>query len=160
SEPVTGMDINDFTLTRNGTSVSLAGLAVTGSGATYTLNLSSVTSASGTYVLTLVAAGSGITDSTGNALSADASDSFRVNDTTTPTADIIDVTPDPRTTPVGNVTVVFSEPVTGVDISDFTLTRNGVTVSLAGVPFSGSGTTYTLNLTSVTQTFGTYTLTL
>ncbi len=118
-----------------------------------------MTVAAGTYVLTLVAANSGITDSNGNALAANASDTW-VNDTTAPTADIVDVTPDPRTTPVGNVTINFSETVTGVDISDFTLTRNGVALSLAGLVVNGSGLSYTLDLSTVTTTFGNYVLTL
>src|SRR6185436_14584364 len=103
NENVSGVDINDFTLTRNGTAVSLAGLTVSGSGTSYSINLSTVTATAGTYILTLVAANSGITDGMGNALAGNASDTW-VNDTTAPTADIVDVTPDPRNTPVGNVT--------------------------------------------------------
>jgi len=159
TEPVTGVNITDFTLTRNGTAVSLTGLAVSGSGQNYSLNLSTVTVAAGTYVLTLVAAGSGITDSHGNALAASVSDTW-VNDTTAPTPDIVDIAPDPRTTPVGNVTINFSEPVMGVDINDFRLTRNGAAVSLAGLVVGGSGASYTLNLSTVTTTFGNYVLTL
>ena len=45
-------------------------------------------------------------------------------DTTAPTADIVDVTPDPRTTPVDEITIVFSEPVTGFDLSDLVLVRD------------------------------------
>jgi hypothetical protein len=159
SEPVTGVDIADFRLTRNGTNVALTGLTVGGSGANYTLNLSTVTATSGTYILTLVAAGSGIVDATGSPLAANASDTW-VMDTTAPTADIVDVTPDPRTTPVGDVTIRFSEAVTGVDINDFKLTRNGTNVAITADMLSGSGATYTLNLASVTGVVGSYTLTL
>jgi Leishmanolysin/Bacterial pre-peptidase C-terminal domain/Bacterial Ig-like domain len=159
SESVTGVNTADFTLTRNGTAVSLAALTVNGSGANYTLNLSTVTATVGTYVFTLVATGSGITDADNNALSANASDTFVV-EVTPPTADIVDVTPDPRQTPVGVVTILFSESVTGVDIADLTLVRNGVAVSLAGLTVGGSGATYTLNLTTVTAPFGSYVLTL
>jgi hypothetical protein len=160
TEPVTGVNITDFTLTRNGAAVSLSGVTVSGAGSTYMLNnLDAATTAAGTYVLTLVAANSGITDSLGNSLAVNASDTW-VNDATAPTADIVDVTPDPRTTPVGNVTINFSEPVTGVDINDFTLTRNGAPVSLAGLIVSGSGESYTLNLSTVTASFGNYVLTL
>jgi hypothetical protein len=51
-----------------------------GSGATYTLDLTTVTATFGTYVLTLVAAGSGITDSVGNAMTANASDTWSADD--------------------------------------------------------------------------------
>jgi hypothetical protein len=49
-------------------------------GRTYTLaNLAALTAAPGTYTLTLVAAGSGIVDAAGNALAADASDTWTVS---------------------------------------------------------------------------------
>src|SRR5262249_2182517 len=146
SAPVSGVSKSDFRLTKDGIGVSLGGQNATlsGSGANYTLNLSKVTATQGHYVLTLVAAGSGIVDSLNNALQADAQDDWIV-DTTAPTADIVDVIPDPRTIPVGNVSVTFSESVIGVDVGDFTLTCNGAAVSLAGVAVAGSGSSYSLN---------------
>jgi hypothetical protein len=50
-----------------------------------------------------------------------------VADTTAPTADITDVTPDPRGTPVDSINIVFSEPVTGLDLADLSLVarKNG-----------------------------------
>src|SRR5439155_21288296 len=42
-------------------------------------------------------------------------------DTTPPAADIIDVDPDPRNTPVSSIAIVFSEPVSGFDLSDLRL---------------------------------------
>jgi hypothetical protein len=71
-------------------------------------------------------------------------------DHTSPTVDIVDVAPDLRHTPAGVVSIVFSEPVTGLDLADFILTRDGVPVSLDGLPFNGGGSTFTLDLTSVT----------
>src|SRR5207344_2214537 len=132
---------------------------LSGSGASYTLDLSSVTSSEGPYVLTLIASGSGISDAVGNLFSVSASDSW-LTDTTAPTADILDITPDPRNSAVGSVSITFSEPVTGVDLNDFTLTRNGQSVSLSSVAFSGSGASYTLDLSSVTGNEGPYVLTL
>ncbi|QOY92475.1 DUF4347 domain-containing protein [Massilia sp. UMI-21] len=44
-------------------------------------------------------------------------------------------------------TVTFSESVTGVDASDFTLTGSGVSGSIAGV--SGSGSTYTVTVDNI-----------
>jgi hypothetical protein len=159
SEPVTGLDINDFALTRDGNPVSLTGLAVNGAQAAYTLDFSTSTQLPGNYVLTLRSAGSGVIDAAGNPLNADAQDIWTI-DTTAPTADIADIAPDPRNTFVGSVTVTFSETVSGVDIGDFALTRDGNAVALSGGILSGSGSAYTLNLSSVTAPAGIYTLTL
>lgn len=158
-ESVTGVNIADFKLTRNGANVALTAGMLTGSGASYSLNLATVTATPGQYLLTLTAAGSGIVDTSGNVLTANAAASW-TNEATAPTADIIDVTPDPRLSPVGNVTIVFSEAVTGVDIADFRLVRNGTNIALTGLTVSGSGTTYTVNLATVTTDFGDYTFTL
>jgi O-glycosyl hydrolase len=47
-----------------------------------------------------------------------------------PTGNIVDVFPDPRTTPVTDFDINFSERVQGFDISDLTLTRDGVVLPL------------------------------
>jgi len=46
-------------------------------------------------------------------------------DVTAPAADVVDVTPDPRSTAVNAITVTFSEAVYDLDLSDLVLTRNG-----------------------------------
>ena len=161
SEPVTGFDPTDLTLTRDGAAVSLAGATLaTADNVTWTLGgLAVPTAADGTYVLALAAAGSGIQDAGGNALAADAGDTFVV-DTTPPAADILDVTPDPRNGPVGIVTIQFTEPVTGFDLPDLVLTRDGAAVSLAGATLAtADNVTWTLgDLTGLTGTQGTYVL--
>jgi hypothetical protein len=69
----------------------------------------------------------------------------------TATPDILDVAPDPRNTPVGLVTIIFPEGVTGVDVSDFALTRNGQNVDLAGLAVvQETARRFTLDLSSVT----------
>ena len=77
-------------------------------------------------------------------------------------ADIIDVTPDPRTTAVASIAIALNRPVTGVDISDLQLTRNGINVPLTGaVIASTNGVLWTLSgLTAATSSIGIYTLTL
>ncbi|WXL25523.1 Ig-like domain-containing protein [Ectopseudomonas mendocina] len=75
------------------------------------------------------------------------------------TVSVVDGNVGPRSTPVGKVEIVFSEPVVGVDISDFTLTRDGQTITLpANTPVSGSGTTWTIDLSAVTSPTGGYEL--
>jgi hypothetical protein len=75
-----------------------------------------------------------------------------------PTADILDVSPDPRNSPVASVSIVFNEPVTGVDLADFVLTRNGQPVAMAGAALSGAGTSYTLTLGAITGPAGSHVL--
>ena len=45
--------------------------------------------------------------------------------TAAPLADVVDVAPDPRTTAVSEISVVFSEAVYGLDLADLTLRRDG-----------------------------------
>ena len=45
-------------------------------------------------------------------------------DSTSPTADVVDVTPDPRTSAVSSITIVFSEAIVGLELVDLALTRN------------------------------------
>ena len=71
-----GVDIDDFSLTKDGAPVSLAGVTVTGIGSNYSIDLIGVTGADGSYILTLLASGSAITDLAGNPLESDATQSW------------------------------------------------------------------------------------
>lgn len=87
---------------------------------------------------------------------------FVIPDTTKPTADVVDVTPDPYTGPLSSVTINFSEMVFGFDTSDITLTRNGEPIALtAAQTLTNSGNVqFTLNnLADLTGVSGTYVLT-
>ncbi|HEY0548475.1 MAG TPA: choice-of-anchor D domain-containing protein, partial [Verrucomicrobiae bacterium] len=82
-------------------------------------------------------------------------------DATPPAAAFVPVTPDPRPNAVGTIALNFSENVSGVNASDFILTRNGSPVSLAGVVVTAiSGSSYTLDLATFTATPGSYVITL
>jgi hypothetical protein len=137
SAPVTGFDIGDLTLSRNGTPISLsdAGVTLTSTDSIrWTLaDLTAITADVGDYGLVLTAGGSGITSDEGASLTADISETWTVDPPPPPPAleaDIIDVTPDPRTDAVDRIVVTFNRPVTGVDLSDFALRRDGVELSL------------------------------
>ncbi|HZN66573.1 MAG TPA: Ig-like domain-containing protein, partial [Tepidisphaeraceae bacterium] len=169
SEPVLGLDLADLRLTLNGGAslLTAAQTLTTTDNVTWTVgNLGGLTGTAGTYLFTLVAAGSGVTDTAGNPLAANASDTWQKNnaDTTAPTADIIDVTPDPRNTAVGTVTIAFSEPVVGFDLADLRLTRDGggnLLTASQTLATSDGGRTWTLgNLAGLTGTGGGYALTL
>jgi len=173
SEAVTGFGVEDLMLTRD-TGSGPSGNLLTGSeslnaadNTTFTLSgLSALTSAEGSYTLTLTAAGSNIQDVATNGLANDASDSWSV-DTTTPTATISEVTPDPRNSSVDSVTIVFDESVSGFGIDDLVLTRDAGSGPSSNL-LTGSeslntsdNTTFTLSgLSSLTGEEGDYQLTL
>ena len=117
SESVTGLDIGDLALTRDGNPVTLTAAMLNGSGSSYILDLSIVSSAAGSYILTLKASGSGIIDSAGNALASDASDSFLI-DLTTPCGRHRGRDARSAQLGVGSGDANFSESVTGLDIGD------------------------------------------
>jgi hypothetical protein len=80
-----------------------------------------------------------------------------------PTADVIDVDPDPRTTSVESIDIVFSEAVTGLDLADLSLTRDGGPNLLSGAESLSTldNITWTLGgLTTLTAITGSYTLAL
>ena len=79
---------------------------------------------------------------------------LRVGIYTRLTADIVDVTPDPRTSAIAAITIVFVDPVYGFDKADLRLTRNGVNASLATATLTtADNITWTLgNLAGLTGT--------
>jgi subtilisin family serine protease len=78
-----------------------------------------------------------------------------------PTADVIDVAPDPRTTSVSAVVVQFSRAVAGVDAGDLSLTRDGTPVALSGISVTTTDSVrWTVNgLGTATSSAGVYVLT-
>jgi len=84
-------------------------------------------------------------------------------DVIAPTAAITAVDPDPRTTSVDSITIVFSEAVTGFDLADLTLVRNGSGNLLTAVQtlVTSDSITYVLgNLADLTWPEGAYALSL
>ncbi|QGQ28433.1 hypothetical protein F1729_07100 [Gimesia maris] len=176
TEDVIGVDISDFVLLRDNVAVALNTSMLTQLDArTFSLDLSSVTGIQGEYQLRLNANGT-ISDSKyidplspifgnfpDNYLLFGDVERFTV-DTTAPTADIVDVSPDPRSDAAGEVVVNFSEDVNGVDLSDFTITVDGGTpINLASTPATltqVSGSQFILDLSKVTSLSANYVLTL
>jgi hypothetical protein len=85
-------------------------------------------------------------------------------DTTGPTGDVVDITPDPRPDGVGSIQIVFSEPVFNLMLSDLRLERttdpSGSNLLTSSQTLTTSdGITFTLgNLAGITATPGTYML--
>jgi len=165
SEPVSGFDLGDLSLSRNGGAnlLSAAQSLSTSDDITWTISgLTDVTTAAGTYLLTLHADGSGIADAIGNLMQVDASETW-VNEIPGPTADIVNVAPDPRQTPVSQIEIVFSEAVVGFEVGDLILSRDGGANLLTGNESltTADHVTWTLGgLEGLTATDGTYTLSL
>jgi hypothetical protein len=137
SEQVTGFDIGDFVLTRNGQSVSLSGAFLSGPSGpnsdTWQLTLGTAAGIGGAYRLQIAASSAGIRDLAGNVLPDDRSSPFTTLisnftiDTTPPTATFTGVG-DTRNVALDSIGLVFSEAVTGVDLADLVLTRDGAIV--------------------------------
>ncbi len=81
------------------------------------------------------------------------------SDTVPPTAEFVNVTPDPRNTSVGVVTIRFDEDVTGFDISDLALTRDGDRFDISHLAVHQvTPSQYEIDLSPVTNTDGNYEL--
>ncbi|MDA1017790.1 MAG: hypothetical protein O3A00_25450, partial [Planctomycetota bacterium] len=161
SESVTGVGTGDFVIDQSGvTGASVTG--VSGSGTTYTVTVNSGSN-DGTLSIDFDAdATGGASDTAGNVTTAD----FTVGETytidkTIPTADIVDVTPDPRYALVGTVTINFSENVSGFVLGDLSLTRDNGAVNIGGLTLATvTAQQYTIDLSSVTNQNGADLLTL
>lgn len=162
SEPVNGFTVADLALVRDGTPLSLAAATLsTTDDKTFVLaNLAGVTSASGTYQLTLAAASAGITSKASVALVQSATATWTL-DRVAPTAVVEVSSPGISATPADTATITFSEAVSGFDVADLLLTRNGQSVSLAGAALASTdGRVYTLPLGSLAAANASYVLSL
>ncbi|MCE9630385.1 MAG: hypothetical protein K8S94_06670 [Planctomycetia bacterium] len=166
TEAVTGVERGDFMLKRDGSPIALTSVTLSptsGTGSIYVLSgLLGFTRVAGSYELSFRNdTGTKVTDAAGNPMATNPTALTWTVDTTSPTATIVQPTPSLRTTAVTTLSVTFSKPVNGVDVGDFKLTRNDVTVPLAGASVSGSGASYTLTIPGAATTpDGTYALTL
>jgi len=129
--------------------------------------LSFVAPATGIYYVGVSAYGNSAYDPAvdGSGQAAESSGAYAATFVVTPppvTADIIDVSPDPRTTSVEAVLVQFSRAVTGFDRSDLVLMRDGQTVALDGAMVTTTdGIRWTVaGLAVATASAGSYVLTL
>ncbi|MCQ3937138.1 MAG: hypothetical protein DPW18_08840 [Chloroflexi bacterium] len=135
SEPVTGVDLTDFSLS---TSAGAQLTAVNGAGSAYTVSI--VTGAGNDLLRLDFAVNGSVTDLAGNSISRGFTGETHVIDHTAPIAASISRMGEPSASGV-EYAVSFSEAVTGVDGSDFVLsTMNGA--SIANI--SGAGNLYSV----------------
>jgi hypothetical protein len=142
SEPVSGVDASDFTLnTIGGAFIS----AINGSGSSYVV---AITTGAGFDSLRLDALDNdSISDAFGNPTSGvfASGETFTVNKVAPVVTSILRASPNPTSAASADFIVNFSEPVSGVDISDFSLTTTGVSgASITGV--SGSNSSYVVSV--------------
>ena len=148
SEPVTGLDTSDFSIT----APNLTGTDVTevlGEGISYTVTVYTG-SGSGPLRLDLVDNDT-VIDEAGNKLGGEGvnngdyitGESYTIDRVPPYVVSSVCANPNPTTAKTVYYIVTFSEPVTGVDLTDFSLTTIGIShATVFGV--SGSGLEYTV----------------
>ncbi|MBX7244979.1 MAG: hypothetical protein K1X53_05745, partial [Candidatus Sumerlaeaceae bacterium] len=149
SESVTGVDATNFTVVGSGVTGTVG--TVTGSGTTWNVPVTSV-SGNGTLRVDLTANLSSVRDSAYNPLSASftTGESYTIDQTAPTVSSIVRADANPTNATTVNFTVTFSESVTGVDATNFTVVGSGVTGTVGTV--TGSGTTWNVPVTSVSGT--------
>ncbi len=153
SEPVTGVDATDFTFTLTGSLANVAVADVSGAGTAYVvtvntgtgdgdlrLDLSDNDSIVDAYSIPLGGLGAG----NGNFTSGDV---YALQRTPPAVISILKLDPDPTAAEAVHFSVIFSEPVSFVDVSQFALVTNGPT----GVAI----TELSINASTVILTVGT-----
>ena len=152
-EPVTGVLAADFDVVVTGLSGNPKVTALSGSGATYTVT-AGTGNGDGTLTLKLISAGT-IKDAAGNAISAPVTGSTYTIDRTPPTLTITRAGSSPTNQANVSWTVTFSESVTGLAVSNFTLVNSGLSgPAISGVSGSGSSWTVTASVGTGTGTLG------
>jgi hypothetical protein len=143
-ESVTGLATGDFSNAGTATSCSFA---VSGSGSSYTVTVTGC-SASGTLVPRLAA--NGVVDAAGNTGPAAGTNGTSLTlDRVAPTASITTAESSPTKSASIDYSVSFSESVTGLAAGDF---ANNGTATGCSFGVSGSGSAYTLTVTSCSTT--------
>jgi beta-lactamase superfamily II metal-dependent hydrolase len=144
SESVVNVDSADFALSITGVAgASVTG--VTGSGATRTVTVNTG-SGNGTIRLDVVASPT-ISDVAGNAMAGGftGGEVYTVDKNAPTVSSVVRANANPTNAASVDYTVTFSQSVTGVDTTDFTLNVTGLTgTSVTGV--TGSGTTWTVTV--------------
>ncbi len=155
SEPVTGVSANDFLLTTTntpgGTALTTTGIGlVSGSGTTYTVTIGGI-GGDGTLRLDLISSAPGITDAAGNAISGGftGGDTYTIDNTAPAVVSFTKSDPDPTNKTTLHYQLTFSEPVTGVDASNFTVSAEGLTTGTITVS-AVSPTVYNITVNNVT----------
>ena len=150
SEAVSGVDVADFQLSGTATAGASIASVTALSDSVYRVTVTGA-SGNGTLGLDLRPSATGIQDRAGNAIGGGATGQRYTLDNTAP--GVTSIRRSAAELSAGGAlsfTVSFSEAVTGVDASDFTVDKAaGVNAQDADISVSGSGNTYTVTVASV-----------
>ncbi|MEO1210899.1 MAG: hypothetical protein AAFX78_15350 [Cyanobacteria bacterium J06638_20] len=166
SETVEDIDVSDFTLDTTGSLTATVDSVSVATGDRVDVTVTNV-DGDGTVSLDVLASAT-LTDAAGNGLATGFTNGeFYRRDTTVPTVEINPVRPllqDSVVTPApDSIRIRFSEAVTGFEVGDLRLTRNGNAINLNGATLTANNanTVFTLsNLSALTDPDGDYSLTL
>lgn len=136
SEAVTGLTNTDFSTT--GSSATCSAIAVTGSGANYTITASGCSV--GTFKLSLIA---NSVNGVAAGPSTDKPAAEVLIERTLPTV-VITAPTSPTNATNLDFSIIFSEPVTGLAVGDFSITGNGCVIA----NLTGSSQNYVLQVTN------------
>jgi hypothetical protein len=151
SENVTGLATSNFSVTISGLGGTPAVTNVAGSGASYTITVSTGTG-DGTLRLDL-ANSTGLADTAGNAVSNvpfTSGDVYTLDRTAPTVTSIVAADPNPTGAASVHYTVSLSESVTGLAVSNFSVTISGLGGTPAVTNVSGSGASYTVTVSTGT----------
>jgi beta-lactamase superfamily II metal-dependent hydrolase/fibronectin type 3 domain-containing protein/DNA/RNA endonuclease YhcR with UshA esterase domain len=148
SESVSGVDTTDFAITSTGTIAGASVSGVTGGPVAYVVNVSTGTG-DGDIRLD-VADDDTIVDTATNSLSAafTTGESYTLDRTAPAVQSIVRADPNPTSAASVNYTVTFSESISGVGISDFTLTTTGAISGTSVTNVAGGPMVYTVTVST------------
>ncbi len=156
SESVTGFTNSDVSLAGSSANVSSATKTVTGSGTTYNVAISGFSTQGGTVVVSIPAFSA--QDAAYNFNQASTStDNSVIVDNVVPTVTINQAAgqADPANTMPVNFSVVFSEPVTGFDAADVSLSgSSGFSTSASTITVTGTGAAYNVAIGNISTNLG------
>jgi hypothetical protein len=155
SEEVSGGDTGNFVLSTTGSISGASVVEINGPGSTYVITVNTGTG-DGTMRLDIID-NDNIMDSAGNMLGGPGAgngnftsgEAYTINKSTQDAPQVTSVLradPNPTTATSVNFTVTFSEPVSGVDAGDFSLTTIGSLFGATITAASGSANTYTVSV--------------
>ncbi len=150
SEPVFGFDQSDVSLAGSTANVSSAAVSTSGNGANYNIAVSGFISNGQTVQASLLP--NAARDDAGNlSLNLASTDNAVTVDNVAPTAVVTQAAGqnDPTFGQPIIFNVVFSEPVTGFQASDISLSGSTANISSAQKVISGSGTTYNIAVSNI-----------
>ena len=152
SESVTGVDIADFTLTTTGTAAGTIASVSSPSGTMIDVTVNTITG-NGSLRLDLKSSGTDILDAAANTIDGgyECGQIYTIDNTAPSVSSIVRQNPTSETTNSSSVVfrVTFNESVSGLDTTDFTLTKTDTADGTVASVSSVSGSTYDVTVNAI-----------